>query len=184
MRARIAFLLIIEFAFTASGQDHVPAQTAPEVEPSATASIHVNKHSFKSGEDIEVIILLEGGAGGDYIPKGWGLMGGGIPGFSVYLTTLSGKPAETCGLGGDTWPTHEPDARVVLRRDFIYLPAQHIVGLRTDIGCPTKKPGKYLVNAAYSPFQIDADEVARLPETHGRVLRKVVQAVPVTISIH
>lgn len=184
MRATIAFLLISAFPYTASGQDYVPSQSAPEPGPSATASIHVNKHSFKSGEDIEVIILLEAGPGGVYIPKGWGLMGGGIPGFSVCLTTLSGRPAETCGFAGDAWPTHEPDAKLVLRRDFIYLPAQRIIGLRTAIDCPTKKPGKYLVNAAYSPFQIDADEVARLPETHGRVLRKVVQAVPVAISIH
>ena len=184
MRTRIAFLLICVFAFTISGQDSVPSQTAPDLEPIAVASIHVDKHSFKSGEDIELTILLEAGPGGVYIPKWWGQLGGGIPGFSVNLTTLSGKGAETCESAGDGWPTHEPDATVALNRDFIYLPAQHIIGLKTAIDCPTKRPGKYFINAFYSPYHIDADEVARLPETHGRVLRKGVRAKPVTISIY
>jgi len=184
MRTRVAFLLIIVFAFTASGQDQVRSQTAPNAEPIATASIHVDKHSFKSGEDIEVIILLEAGPGGVYIPKWWGQMGGGIPGFSVNLTTLSGRAAQTCGTAVDAWPTREPDAAQVLNRDFIYLQAQNIIGLRTAVDCPTKRPGKYLINAFYSPFHIDADEVAGLPETHGRVLRKGVQAKPIAISIY
>jgi hypothetical protein len=72
----------------------------------------------------------------------------------------------------------------VLDRDFIYLPAQHIVGLKTSISCPTNRSGKYLINAFYSPYHIDADEVARLPETRGLVLRKGLQAKPVAISIY
>jgi hypothetical protein len=184
MRARLAFLLICVFAYTTLGHDSVPSQTAPDYEPIAVASVHVDKHSFKSGEDIKLTILLEAGRGGVYIPKWWGQLGGGTPGFSVNLTTLSGKEAETCGSAGDAWPKHEPDATVVLNRDFIYLPAQHIIGLKTAIGCPTKRPGKYLINAFYSPYHIDADEVARLPETHGLVLRKGVQAKPVAISIY
>jgi hypothetical protein len=184
MRARVAFVLICVFAFTTSGEDFVPSQTGPSLEPAALASIHVDKHSFKSGEDIELTILLEAGPGGAYIPKWWGRLGGGIPGFSVTLTTSSGKRAETCGVAGDALPEHEPDATVVLNRDFIYLPAQQIVGLKTAIDCPTKRPGKYLINAFYSPYHIDADEVARLPETRGLVLRKGVQAKPVAISIY
>lgn len=184
MRTRVAFLLMYVFALATSGQDSVPSQTAPDLEPIAVASVHVDKHSFKSGENIQLTILLEAGPGGVYIPKWWGHLGGGVPGFSVNLTTLSGKGAETCGSAGDAWPKHEPDAAVVLNRDFIYLPAQHIIGLKTAIGCPTKRPGKYLINAFYSPYHIDADEVARLPETHGLVLRKGVQAKPVAISIH
>ena len=183
MRIRIAFLLISVFASTTSGQDSVRSQTTPDLEPIAIASIHVDKHSFKSGEDIKLTILLEAGPGGVYIPKRWGQSGGGIRGFSVNLTTLSGKEAETCGSAADAWATHEPDATVVRNRDFIYLPAQHIIGLRTAVGCPTKRPGKYLINAFYSPFHVDADEIARLPETQGRVLRKGVQAKPVAISI-
>jgi hypothetical protein len=184
MRTRVAFLLICVFAFTTSGKDSVPFQIGPDLEPTAVASIHVDKHSFKSGENIELTILLEAGPGGVYIPKWWGQLGGGVPGFSVNLTTLSGNGAETCGTAGDALPTHEPDATVVLHRDFIYLPAQHIVGLKTTIGCPTRRPGKYLINAFYSPYHIDADEVARLLETHGLVLRKGVQAKPVAVSIY
>ncbi|HWZ53955.1 MAG TPA: hypothetical protein VNV84_04330 [Candidatus Acidoferrales bacterium] len=157
---------------------------APDLEPIAFASIHVDKHSFKSGDAIELIILLEAGSVGVYIPKSWGESGGALPGFSVELTTLTGGGAETCGFAADAWPIHEPDAKMVLNRDFFYLPAEHIIGLRTAVGCPTKRPGKYLINAFYSPYHFDADEVARLPETHGLVLRKVVKAKPVAISIY
>ena len=184
MHRSLAFLLIWLFAYTTLGQNSTPSQNAPDLEPIAVASVHVDKHRFKSGEKIDVMILLEAGPGGVYIPKSWGFSGGGIPGFSVHLTTLPGEGAETCGNAGDAAPTHEPDATVVLNRDFIYLPARQIIGLRTAIDCPTKRSGKYLINAFYSPYNIDADEVANLPETHGLVLRKGVRAKPVAISIY
>ena len=112
MRTSVAFLLISVFAYTASSQDSASSHSAPDVKPAAIASIHVDKHRFKSGEHIEVMIVLEAGPGGIYIPKWWGFSGGGIPGFSVHLTTLSGEGAETCGFGGDAAAGREPDARV------------------------------------------------------------------------
>jgi len=117
MRTRIAFLLIGVFVFT-TGQDSMPAQAPQDVEPTAVAFIHLDKHSFKSGEVIKLTILLEAGPGGAYIPKSWGEMGGGIPGFSVHLTTLSGRGAETCGMAADALPQHESNATVVLNRDL------------------------------------------------------------------
>jgi hypothetical protein len=173
------------FAYGTWGQDPASSQAAPDLKPIAVASIHVAKHRFKSGERIELTVLLEAGPGGVYVPKLWGLSGGGIAGFSVHLTTLSGRGgAETCGLAGDAWPTHEPDAKVALNRDFIYLPAQQVIGLKTLILCPTNRPGAYLINAFYSPYHIDADRIAQLPETHGLILRNVVQAKPVAITIY
>jgi len=185
MHTRLTFLLVAAFAFSTSGQDSAPSQSTQDLEPIAIASIHVDKDSFKSGDDITLTFLLEAGPGGIYVPKWWGEMGGGIPGFAVSLETLSGRgAAQTCGVARDAFEKHDPDAAAVLNRDFIYLPAQHIIGLRTRIDCPTKRRGKYLVRGFYSPFNMDADEVARLPETHGRVLRKIVQAQPVPISIY
>jgi hypothetical protein len=184
MQIKAVFLLICGFAFATSRPDQVSSQTVPGFEPSAVASVHVDKHNFKSGEDIEVTVLLEGGPWGVYVPKWWGESGGGMSGFSVNLTTLSGTQAEACGHAADAFPEHNPDAAAVLNRDFIYLPAQHIIGLKTAIYCPTKQPGKYLINAFYSAYHIDAYDVARLPETHGRVLKIGVQAKPIEISIY
>jgi hypothetical protein len=184
MRAMIAFLVACVLVCSTSGRDFVPSQTAPDGEPIAVASIHVDKRRFKSGEDIQLTILLAAGTDGVYIPKGWGLAGGGIPGFFVYLTTLSGKGAETCGSSADALPTHEPDPIVALNTDFIYLPAQSIVGVKTTISCPTKRPGQYRINAFYSPYHADSERIAQLPATHGLVLREGVQAKPVTISIY
>lgn len=75
MRIRIAFLLISVFASTTSGQDSVRSQTTPDLEPIAIASIHVDKHSFKSGEDIKLTILLEAGPGGVSHPEEVGTIG-------------------------------------------------------------------------------------------------------------
>jgi hypothetical protein len=161
-----------------------PSQSPSNLEPMDVVSIHVDSHSFKSGEDIELTIFLEAGRGGVYIPKEWGRFGGGIPGFAIRLTTLSGRPAETCGGAADRLLVHELSANSLLDRDFIYLPAQHIVGLKTSIGCPTKQRGKYLIDAFYSPYLVDAESVAQLPETHRLVLKRVVQAKPVAISIN
>ena len=184
MRTVIAFPLVCVLVYSTSGRDCVPCQTAPDRKTIAIASIHVDKHRFKSGEDIQLTILLTAGPDGVYIPKGWGLAGGGIPGFFVNLTTLSGKEAETCGMAADALPEHEPDPIVALNRDFIYLPAQSIVGLQTAISCPSKRPGQYRINAFYSPYHADSERVAQLPATHGLVLREGVQAKPVTISIY
>jgi hypothetical protein len=184
MRTTIALLLVSVFACTSWGQDSASSQPVPEVKLLAIASIHVDKHRFKSGEDIKVMILLEAGPNGVYIPKSWGVSGGGMAGFSVHLTTLSGEQAETCGSAADAAPAHEPDARVALKRDYIYLADRQVIGLRTTIDCPTKRPGKYLIEAFYSPYHIDSDRVAQLPETHGLVLQKEVQAKPVGVSIY
>jgi hypothetical protein len=59
MGTKIAFLLICGFALITSGQNAVPSQTGLDHEPIAVASIHVDKHSSKSGEDIRLTILLE-----------------------------------------------------------------------------------------------------------------------------
>jgi hypothetical protein len=184
MPTSIAYLLICLFACTAAGQESASPQPSPDVKPVAITSIHVDKHRFKSGEHIELTVLLEAGPGGIYIPKWWSEPGGGEPGFSVHLTTLSGNGAETCGLASDAWPKHEPDAKVALNRDFTYLAAQQFIGAKTSILCPTDRPGKYLINASYSPYHIDADRIARLPETHGLVLREAVHAKPVAITIY
>lgn len=177
-------LLLLVCACSASSQNSTPSQLAPAIETLAVASIHVDKHRFKSGEKIKVAILLESGPFGVYIPKSWGQSGGGIPGFSVRMTTLSGNGAETCGLAGDALRTSEPDAKVALNRDFIYLSPHNFIGLKTSLNCPTKRPGKYLIDAWYSPYHPDGDRVAQLPETRGLVLRTGVHAKPVAISIY
>ena len=183
MRIKTA-LIIFAFAFNASGNYSKPSQTLPRAEPAPIAWVHVDKYSFKSGEDIEVTILLEAGESGVYIPKWWGESGGGMPGFKAYLTTLSGNPAQTCGSAADAFKKNEPDAKLVLNRDYIFLPAGQIVGFKTFLTCTPKRPGKYLITASYSPFHFDAEKVAKLPETHGLVLLKEVEAKPVTVRIH
>jgi hypothetical protein len=61
MRVGIAFLLISVFAYATPAQDSASSQPARSVKPLAVASIHVDKHTFKSAEKIEVMILLEAG---------------------------------------------------------------------------------------------------------------------------
>jgi hypothetical protein len=184
VRTHVAFILISVFAIINPCEASMFCQSAPGVTPFAFVSIQVDKHKFKSGDKIELTILLEAGPGGVYIPKTWGEYGGGLPGFAVRLTTLTGKGAETCGYAADAFPTHEPDPKVALNRDFVYLGPNQIIGRKTSIVCPTKQPGKYLIEGFYAPNHIDVDRVAELPETHGLVLREAVHADPVPITIY
>ena len=69
------------------------------------------------------------------------------------------------GLAGDAGPTHEPDSIVALHRDFIYLPADQLIGLKTSIPCPTIQRASIYLTASSSPYYIDADRIAQLPET-------------------
>ncbi len=61
MRAMIAFLLVCVLVCGTSGRDFVPSQTSPDREPIAVASIHIDKHRFKSGEDIQLMKLANPG---------------------------------------------------------------------------------------------------------------------------
>ncbi len=78
MRTSVVLLLISVFGCTTSGQEPASSQPAPNIKSIAVASIHVDKHRFKSGERIEVTILLEAGPNGVYVPKWWGRSDGGI----------------------------------------------------------------------------------------------------------
>ena len=182
MRIAVFILLILSLASRISAQD--AAASSSEERPLAVASIHVAKHKFKSGEDIDVTLLLEAGPQGVYVAKNWGGAGGGIPGFFLLLESRYGRAGQTCGVAGEALPIAEPDAAKILDRNFIFLGSGQIIGWRTKILCPTHRRGKYWIRATYNPGLHSTNRVAELPETRGLVLAKPVDAKPEEISIY
>jgi len=183
MRIAGFILLILSLASRISAQD--AASSSSEGRPLAVASIHVTKHAFKSGEDIEVTLLLEAKPPGVYIAKNWGTAGGGIPGFSLRLESRYGRyGGQTCGMAADAGPIIDPEPAKIFERNFIFLNSGQIIGWHTKIPCATHRRGKYWITATYSPGIEKIQEVAELPETRGLVLAKPTAAKPVEISIY
>lgn len=163
------------------------AQTPNEhsaTQQSAIVEIHLSKQAYSAGEDIELFVTLRPAGEGVYIANNWGAAGGNIPGFSVSLTTVDGKPAQSCGTGsvadyvGDT-----ATAAQWLVAEFMYLPANNFIGWDTSIRCPPTERGKYIVKAFYEPNNRHTLSVAKLPSTQGRVITNAVEAKSVEIEI-
>jgi len=163
------------------------AQTPSEhgaTQQSAIVEIHLSKHAYIAGEDIELFLILRPAGEGIYIANSWGEAGGNIAGFRVSLTTFDGKLAQSCGRGSIAdyvADTATPAQRLVA--EFMYLPANNFIGWDTSIPCPTTERGKYIVKAFYEPNNPHTLSVAKLPSTQGRVITNRVEAKSVEIEI-
>ena len=114
----------------------------------------------------------------------WGEAGGRVPASALWLTTLNGKFAQTCGRGifaDYFYPLPSPKTWFLTR--FVYLAAGQFIGWETALRCPATEAGVYRIEAGYEPNEPQTDAVARLPEANGLVLTKRVEASPVTIEI-
>jgi hypothetical protein len=151
---------------------------------SAIVEIHLTKHAYIAGEDIELFLTLRPAGEGIYIANNWGEAGGNIPGFYVSLTTVDGKPAQSCGSGSIAdYVADTATPAQWLVAEFMYLPANDFIGWDTSIRCPPTERRKYIVKASYEPNNPHTLSVAKLPSTQGRVITKRVEAKSVEIEI-
>ena len=163
------------------------AQTPNEhgaTQQSAIVEIHLSKHAYIAGEDIELFLILRPAGEGIYIANTWGAAGGNIPGFSVSLRTVDGKSAVSCGSGSIAdyvADTATPAQWLVAY--VMYLPANNFIGWDASIQCPPTERGKYTVKAFYEPNNPHTLSVAKLPSTQGRVITNRVEAKSVEIEI-
>jgi hypothetical protein len=181
MRAAFFLRMMLALALETLGQD---LKASASETPLAVVTIHVAKHSFKVGENIEVTLFLEPGPNGVYVSKEWGQAGGLITGFYANLETVGGRDTQTCGFAVDGWKPPDPDATNSLERNFIFLRPGQLIAWRTILGCLTHRRGKYRIRASYNPREIDTERVAELPDTKGLVLRQPVEAKRVEVSIY
>jgi len=149
----------------------------------AKVVIRMDKRIFKPDESIPVYVDLEALGEGVYIAKEWGQSGRNIPGFWITLRTEDGRPVQSCGSGSDAIPTGLRPPSEVFKQDFFLLAAGHSIGVGHDLPCVRPNPGRYRVEAGYSPNHFHTAKIARLPEAHGLVLDHELRAVPITIEI-
>jgi hypothetical protein len=163
------------------------AQTPNEhgsTQQSAIVEIHLSKRAYSAGEGIELFLTLRPVGEGIYIAHNWGASGGNIPGFSVSLWSVDGKPAQTCGSGSVAdYVADTATPAQWLMTEFMYLPANNFIGWDTGISCPRTERGKYIVKASYALNNPHTLSVAKLPSTQGRVITNVVEAQSVEIEI-
>jgi len=146
--------------------------------------IHVEKQTFRPGEEINVHVDLQAGVKGFYVAQGWGKAGDHIPGFSISLTTEDGRVAQTCGseaVAENSGPL--PPPAEIFKKNFLFVAAGQSVGYQETLECVTPLPGKYKVMASYRPDYPQTPDVAKLPEAHGLVLDHVIEADPISIEI-
>jgi hypothetical protein len=169
------------FVLVVYGQSPNERKAAPN---SAVVEIHLNKHAYTPGEEIEVSVILKPMGDGIYIDKTWGEAVGDIPGFWISLTTVDGKAAQSCGSGSDIY--YAADTRTPsqwLDLEFMYLPAGRFIGWETSVRCPPTEQGKYRLQAFYEPNNPHTLRVAELPQAQGRVLTNKVASQPVEVEV-
>jgi hypothetical protein len=175
-------IIIVSLLSLCSNADQRPLGARVPPEPLMTVTIRPSKLKFKVGEIIYVVTLLQAGKRGVYLSK----MSGddGPYGLFLDLTSLENKSVLTCGSGSSGADrVADPDAEQTLNSFFIFLKPNGIRRSRSSLRCVPKLPGKYLIKATYTPMDPATQNVATLPKTKGLVLRGVVAAKPVEISI-
>jgi hypothetical protein len=171
-------VLLGVLAYGQSPHEHGTAQQ------SAIVEIHLSKHAYIPGEDIELFLILKPAGDGIYIANSWGESGENIPGFRVSLTTFDGKPAQSCGHGSVAdYVADTATPAQWLASEFMYLPAGRFIGWETALPCPTAVRGKYIVRVFYEPNNPHTLRVAKLPQAQGQVITNVVEAKSVEIEI-
>lgn len=169
------------FGLVVYGQSPNESSTRPH---SAIVEIHLSKRAYAPGEEIELSLILKPVRDGIYIAKSWGETGGNIPGFRINLTTVEGRPAQSCGSGSVA--DYAADARTpsqLLDSEFMYLPAGRFIGWQTSVRCPPTKQGKYRLQALYEPNNPYTLRVATLPQAQGRVLTNTIESQPIEVEI-
>jgi hypothetical protein len=158
---------------------------APTPKPwKARVTATLSKASFKPGESIKVRLQLENtGTNSFYISKHFGPSGGGIAGFYTLIEDASGKPAHTCGFGGDVWPSDARPAEQILKESYLLLIPGQSVGYTQEMVCPPVKPGAYTITTYYSPQDFWQKRVENIANRDSPVLDAAVDGPKLTFNI-
>jgi hypothetical protein len=178
----------------ARAQTNLPAGPSPPIanippdrvpDDRATLTIHLEKNLFDRGEPIRVMFILTAGPKGAYFPNYFGdWIATCERGFSAEILTDKGTLADptprSCATGiphgfGDTALTERPN--------FIHLEPAETRTWSTSLATTAVPRGSYSVIAEYLSYAYMIDNVARLEQVHGLMVKGRVTAKPVPIEI-
>jgi hypothetical protein len=183
LRATFLSVLLVNISSSPAlcQSDKADASTKEEL---ARVVVRMDKRTFKPDESIPVYVDLEAVGEGVYIAREWREAGGKLPGFWIILKTEDGRTAQSCGTGSVVdYAGPLPPPSEVFKKEFFLLAAGHSIGIGHDLPCVRPIPGRYRIEAGYSPNYPQTAKVAQLPEARGLVLDHELNAVPITIEI-
>lgn len=171
-------LLLIALCLASSGVYGQATQTSEELipQPRAQVELTIPKKIFGRREPIKFrVMLVNIDPRGFYISKEFYEHGGGIAGFDITVTQLSGKKgSEACvvgvadrfGIGADS---RSPEQ--VLKEDFVPIRPGAFVGWSGEYQrCKVNSPGEYEISATYSTADMYQERVRTLIVNRQRVL--------------
>src|SRR5436190_7436047 len=146
----VSVFLVICADIVAFGQDRI----ANDVTPRVRIELTIEKKVYGRTEPVKFKALLSNlDSNGFYISKSFYQAGGGIAGFYIYGTQLSGKRGGTvCGaMAGDAFKSSESRSpEQILKEDFLPLQPGGFVGYDGKYQpCTISNPGEYEIWVEY-----------------------------------
>ena len=155
-------VLLIASSFLANGGDFSNNEM---LQQGLLVQIKTDKRAYAVGERIRFTATLRNnGSTGVYISKSFSDAGGGIAGFYVTVTQLTGKPSgQGCVATGDKGWGESRTPEQILREDYFLLPPGGFVGFETEFtGCVVKNSGLYQAQATYSAQDVNIEKVRQV----------------------
>jgi hypothetical protein len=180
--SKLAWLCAI-LAFQCVTAQAQPAGQVPKA--LATLTIHLASTSVRAGDPITVTFLLKAGPNGAYFPnyfRNW--IATCEHGFYAVILKRDGTSADPNERGCGRSTLHSPDETVAdaLAR-FVHLAPNETRTWTTSVQTADIAKGDYKILGEYLSNADGIDEVARLNEVHGLVVKGPVDAEPVAIEI-
>jgi len=176
----LSLLLLICPAIATFGQDSSGGSPAPRVQ----IELIIPKKVYGRSEPVKFKALLSNlDSSGFYISKSFYQAGGGIAGFYIYGTQLSGKKGgEPCTEGAaDAFKSSESRSlEQILKEDFLPLQPGAFVGYEGNYQpCKVNNPGEYEIWVEYVTGDLNQSAVRSLVVNHQRILDGKFKSVPV-----
>jgi len=171
-------LLLIALCVASSGVYGQATQTPEELipRPRAQVELTIPKRVFGPREPIKFrVTLINVDPRGFYISKQFYEEGGGIAGFDITVTQLTGKKGgEVCAASAADRFGIAADPRTpeqILKEDFVPIRPGAFVGWSGEYQrCKVNNPGEYEISAAYSTADLYQGRVRNLVINRQRVL--------------
>lgn len=180
IRLSLMFVFAVQLAFAQAEQQK--KSSAPHTSP-VTIEVLTKQRVFSRREPVRIRVALKNASNAlVYIPKYFGSSGGGIPGFFLEATQISGaRSYERCGTVGDTLPVSDRSGEEIVKEDYLLLAPGEFVGTELqDESCTIVHPGKYSIRISYSPEYWWSGKAA---EYDSRVLQTPPRTVSITIEL-
>jgi hypothetical protein len=178
----------------ASAQNDHPSGTALPIasvppdrvsDDHATLSIHLEKSTFDRGEPIKVRFFLTAGPKGAYFPNYFGdFIATCERGFSAEILTDSSTLGDPTPRGcAASIPHSFGDTALSEFPNFVHLEPAETRTWSTSLATTDVPRGHYSVISEYLSYAYMIDEVARLEQVHGLMVKGRVTGKPVPIEI-